>query len=80
MVSCYRLNKNLVSREENYSNVQCTLAGSNLGYAKGNNLGLSKVKTNYALILNPDSILSKKASESLKGKNSPKGTSIFLSK
>ena len=47
--------------EENYSNVQCTLAGSNLGYAKGNNLGLSKVKTNYALILNPDSILSKKA-------------------
>ena len=43
--------------EIKYSNVNCTLAGENLGYAKGNNLGLSKVKTEYALILNPDAIL-----------------------
>ena len=29
--------------EKKYSNVQCFLTGENLGYAKGNNLGLSKV-------------------------------------
>ena len=40
--------------EKKYSNVQCILTGENLGYAKGNNLGLSKVKTKYALIINPD--------------------------
>ena len=28
----------------------CLIAGENLGYAKGNNLGLSKVETKYALI------------------------------
>ena len=45
--------------EEKYSNVECILAGDNLGYAKGNNLGLSKVTSNYALILNPDTKLEK---------------------
>ena len=43
--------------EKKYSNVKCILAGQNLGYAKGNNLGLSKVKTKYALVLNPDAVL-----------------------
>ena len=43
--------------EKNYSNVTCFLTGENLGYAKGNNLGLSKVVTEYALILNPDAYL-----------------------
>ena len=33
------------------------LTGENLGYAKGNNFGLSKVQSKYALILNPDAIL-----------------------
>ena len=37
--------------EEKYSNVQCYLTGENLGYAKGNNYGLSKVKSQFALIL-----------------------------
>ena len=45
--------------EKKYSNVQCILTGENLGYAKGNNLGLSQVKTKYALILNPDASLEK---------------------
>ncbi len=45
--------------ENQYSNAQCTLTGNNLGYAKGNNLGLSKVTTKYALILNPDATLEK---------------------
>ena len=43
--------------EKNFKNTKCYIAGKNLGYAKGNNLGLSKVKTKYALILNPDSEL-----------------------
>ena len=43
--------------EKKYSNVECILTGENLGYAKGNNLGLSKVVSQYALILNPDAML-----------------------
>ena len=43
--------------EKKFPNVECIIAGENLGYAKGNNLGLSKVKSKYALILNPDAIL-----------------------
>ncbi len=40
-----------------YQNVECVLSKENLGYGAGNNLGLSMVKTNYALIVNPDVIL-----------------------
>ena len=40
--------------ERDYSNIKCILSDNNLGYAKGNNLGLSMVKTKYALIINPD--------------------------
>ena len=47
--------------EQNYNNVRCVLANENLGYAKGNNIGLKEVKTNYALILNPDTLLDKQA-------------------
>jgi len=43
--------------EVKYNNVKCYLTGENLGYAKGNNLGLSKVDSQYALILNPDAVL-----------------------
>ena len=49
--------------EKQFTNVECVIAGENLGYAKGNNLGLSKVRTKYALILNPDAILEKKTIE-----------------
>ena len=45
--------------ESKYSNLNVILSGANLGYGAGNNLGLSKVKTRYALILNPDVILEK---------------------
>ena len=47
--------------EKRYSNVTCELTGDNLGYAKGNNLGLSKVKSKFALILNPDTSLERDA-------------------
>ena len=40
-----------------YQNAECILSNENLGYGAGNNLGLSMVKTNYALIVNPDVIL-----------------------
>ena len=49
--------------ENKYPNIFCQLTGKNLGYAKGNNLGLSKVKTKFALILNPDTIIEKNSLE-----------------
>ena len=47
--------------EKNFSNLKCILSDKNLGYAKGNNLGLSMVKTKYALIINPDAEVQNKA-------------------
>jgi len=47
--------------ETKFINVECLLAMDNLGYGKANNIGLKKVKTKYALILNPDTILQKNA-------------------
>ena len=49
------------SIEANYTNVKCFLTGANKGYSVANNLGLSKVDTKYALVLNPDTIVEKKA-------------------
>jgi GT2 family glycosyltransferase len=43
--------------EKKFSNVQVVISGENLGYGRGNNLGISKVKTKYAFILNPDAYL-----------------------
>ena len=45
--------------ENKFSNVEVIIAKQNLGYGKGNNFGISKVKTQYAFILNPDTILDK---------------------
>jgi len=39
-----------------FSNLKILCSGINLGYGAGNNFGLSNVKTQYALILNPDII------------------------
>ena len=47
------------SIQSKYKNVDCILSKENLGYGGGNNLGLSKVETNYALIINPDVTLKK---------------------
>ena len=43
--------------EKEFVNVKCILTGENLGYGKANNIGLKKVITKYALILNPDATL-----------------------
>jgi GT2 family glycosyltransferase len=50
-----------------FRNLKIICTGSNLGYGKGNNLGLGKVKTKYALILNPDSLCEKNFFTNLKG-------------
>ena len=47
--------------ENEYSNLKYILTGENLGYAAANNIGLKSVKTKYALVLNPDTILDKNA-------------------
>ena len=43
--------------ENKFLNVKVVIAKKNLGYGKGNNLGISKVKTPYVFILNPDAVL-----------------------
>ena len=43
--------------EKNFNNVNCILTGENKGYATANNIGLKHVKTKYALVLNPDTVL-----------------------
>ena len=40
--------------ENKYPNLDVVLSGRNLGYGAGNNFGLTRVKTKFALILNPD--------------------------
>ena len=47
--------------QSQFSNVKCILTGENKGYSVANNIGLTKVKTKYALILNPDTVLDKNA-------------------
>jgi GT2 family glycosyltransferase len=51
--------------ESKFSNVEVVIAKQNLGYGKGNNLGISKVKTQYVFILNPDTVLEKSCLEEL---------------
>ena len=51
--------------EKKFSNVRVLISGDNIGYGKGNNLGLSEVKTKYAFILNPDAYLEKYALKEL---------------
>jgi GT2 family glycosyltransferase len=51
--------------EKEFENVTVVIAGKNLGYGAGNNLGISKIKTPYAFILNPDSFLKKNCVDEL---------------
>ena len=53
-------NKALKEKLENqFKNVECILTGDNKGYSTANNIGLKKVDSKYALILNPDTVLEK---------------------
>ena len=51
--------------EKKYNNVKCVLSSTNLGMGSGNNLGLKYVKTDYAMILNPDVVLNKETIEEI---------------
>jgi len=51
--------------EKEFENVTVVIAGKNLGYGAGNNLGIFKIKTPYAFILNPDSFLKKNCVDEL---------------
>lgn len=42
-----------------FSNINIYCTGKNLGYGGGNNYGVRKTKTDFVLILNPDTILDK---------------------
>jgi len=51
-------NKNFKKKiESEFLNVTCILAGENLGFGKANNIGLNLAKTEYVLLLNPDTLL-----------------------
>ena len=53
-------NKSLKEKLENqFKNVECILTGDNKGYSIANNIGLKKVDSKYALVLNPDTVLEK---------------------
>ena len=43
-----------------FPNLRVLCSGSNMGYGHGNNFGLTSIKTQYALILNPDIVCGKK--------------------
>tara|TARA_B100000035_G_scaffold302111_1_gene299402 strand:+ start:304 stop:1212 length:909 start_codon:yes stop_codon:yes gene_type:complete len=45
--------------KKKFPKIKIFCTGKNLGYGKGNNYGLSKTKTDYALILNPDVVCDK---------------------
>ena len=52
--------KNYLFKEnitKKYPGLNIIMTGKNFGYGKGNNFGITEVKTRYALILNPDVIL-----------------------
>ena len=46
--------------ENKFENLECFVMSENVGYGKANNIGISKSKTNYIFIVNPDTFFSKK--------------------
>ena len=46
--------------ENKFENLKCFVMTENVGYGKANNIGISKSKTNYIFILNPDTLFTKK--------------------
>ena len=51
--------------EKRYSNVECILSSTNLGMGSGNNFGLKYVKTDFAIIINPDVIFEENSVDEL---------------
>jgi GT2 family glycosyltransferase len=42
--------------ENKFENLECFVMSENIGYGKANNIGISKSKTNYIFIINPDTL------------------------
>ena len=57
---------NRLEFERNFTNLSIYCTGKNLGYGAGNNFGLEKVDTKFALISNPDTIYEKNFFENIK--------------
>lgn len=51
--------------ENKFLNVEVIIAEENLGYGRGNNLGMASVHTKYAFILNPDAFLEENCLEEM---------------
>lgn len=43
--------------EEDFNNVKIIYSNENLGFSKGNNLGIKEAKGDYILLLNPDTLI-----------------------
>jgi len=56
------INKDL---KKNFPKVKYVLAPENLGYGKGNNLGVENAEGKYVFILNPDTVVQKNSIETL---------------
>lgn len=50
---------------EYFPDIQFVEAGQNLGYAKGNNLGIKRAKGRYVMIMNPDIVIFENVLEEL---------------
>ena len=51
--------------EKKYLNVECILSSTNLGMGPGNNFGLKYVKTDFAMIINPDVVFEENSVDEL---------------
>ena len=51
------IHKNVINSK--FPNIQIYCTGENLGYGRGNNYGINKIRDDYVLILNPDVICDK---------------------
>jgi GT2 family glycosyltransferase len=51
--------------EKKYNNVKCILTGENAGFGKASNIGLNLVKSKYAFLINPDTLLTSNTIEQL---------------
>ena len=48
-----------INLENKFQNLECFVMNKNVGYGKANNFGISKSKTNFIFIINPDAFFSK---------------------
>lgn len=57
--------KDILQQKYPNSGIELILLEKNVGFSKGNNIALKEVKTKYALLLNPDSIIDEKSIDNM---------------